>query len=324
MNRRRFSSTALALAGALLAAAGVRAADKIVTLDPAEAGPDFAVQGEYTGKAGHQKLGAQVIALGNGTFRAVFLPGGLPGAGWDGKTRISIDGRSEGSETHFGAADTGWRGTIAEGRFRGMTDEGGRFKLKRVAHKSPTLGKRAPRGATVLFDGTNADAWNNGKVENGELVQGASTKIMPRDFTLHVEFRTSYMPSDRGQGRSNSGVFLDGRYEIQVLDSFGLKEESHECGSIYSIKPEEPNMTYPPLSWQTYDLDFTAPIFDSSGRKTKNAVVTLRHNGVLVHDHVEIPRGTAGGQEGPTLGPIEVMNHGNPVRYRNIWIIEHQ
>jgi hypothetical protein len=175
----------------------------------------------------------------------------------------------------------------------------------------------------VLFDGSNTDAWVNGRMTPDKLLmEGTQTKQNFGDVTLHVEFMTSFMPEARGQGRSNSGVFLDGRYEIQVLDSFGLNGENNECGGIYSIVKPVVNMCYPPLSWQTYDIDFTAPVFDADGKKTKNAVVSVTHNGLLIHDKVEIPRSTVGSAEGPTLGPIQCMNHGNPVRYRNIWVVE--
>jgi hypothetical protein len=185
------------------------------------------------------------------------------------------------------------------------------------------LGKRAPKGALVLFNGKNTDAWVNGRMTDDHLLlEGTQTKQNFKDFTLHLEFRTSFMPKARGQGRSNSGVFLDGRYEIQVLDSFGLNGENNECGGVYSLVKPAVNMCLPPLTWQTYDIEFQAPVFDADGKKTRNAVVTVYHNGVLIHDKVEIPRGTAGGQEGPALGPIQCMNHGNPVRYLNIWVVE--
>lgn len=322
MQKIQFFGAALLLTAALVG--GVRAAEGDGALTPEAAGPDFAVQGEYAGQAGDARWGAQVIALGEGKFQAVFLPGGLPGMGWDGKTRVRVEGKTEGAETRFGKTDGGWTGAISEQRFRGKTDGGQEFRLRKVHRESPTAGAKPPAGALVLFDGKSTDAWVNPHVTpEGWLEQGVQTKEGFENFTLHIEFMTSFMPKGRGQGRSNSGVFLDGRYEIQVLDSFGLDGLNNECGSIYSLKAPDVNMCYPPLSWQTYDIDFTAPVFDGNGGKTKNAVVTVKHNGVVVQDKAEIIRGTAGGKEGPTVGPIQFMNHGNPVRARNIWLVKH-
>jgi hypothetical protein len=321
MQRIKFLGAALLLTSALVG--GVRAADGDGALTPAAAGPDFAIQGEYVGTVGDEKCGAQVIALGEGAFQAVFLPGGLPGAGWDGKTRIRVGGKTEGEKTLFRRRGRTWTGTLQNGQFEGKTEKGVAFSLKPVRRESPTLGAKPPQDAVVLFDGKNADAWVNGQVTpEGWLQQGVQTKEGFQNFTLHIEFMTSFMPLARGQGRSNSGVFLDGRYEVQVLDSFGLDGLNNECGSIYSIKAPDVNMCLPPLSWQTYDIDYTAPTFDADGKKLKDAVVTVKHNGVVVHDKVEIPKTTAGGQEGPTAGPIQFMNHGNPLRARNIWLVK--
>jgi hypothetical protein len=140
---------------------------------------------------------------------------------------------------------------------------------------------------------------------------------------LHIEFLLPYIPKATGQGRGNSGVYLQGRYEVQVLDSFGLSGEHNECGGIYSIRKPDINACYPPLTWQTYDIDFTAAKFDSNGKKTANARIDVRHNGIVVHKDVEIPRITtaAPSREAPSAGFIHLQNHGNPVRFRNIWIV---
>jgi hypothetical protein len=132
------------------------------------------------------------------------------------------------------------------------------------------------------------------------------------------------MPKASGQGRGNSGVYLQNRYEVQVLDSFGLKGENNEAGGIYSKHKPRVNMAFPPLTWQTYDIDFMAARWDAEGEKTANARITVRHNGVLVQDNVEIDKETtsAGMKDGPGPGPIQLQNHGNPVAYRNIWIVE--
>jgi hypothetical protein len=140
---------------------------------------------------------------------------------------------------------------------------------------------------------------------------------------MHLEFRTPYMPQARGQGRGNSGVYIQGRYEVQVLDSFGLEGADNECGGLYKQRAPLVNMAFPPLAWQTYDIDFTAPRFDAAGKKTHNARITVRHNGVVVHNDVEITAKTGGGApEGREARPIKLQDHGNPVHYRNIWIVE--
>ena len=177
----------------------------------------------------------------------------------------------------------------------------------------------------VLFDGSSADQWNGGKITpEGLLAMGVTSKQAFQSGKLHIEFRTPFMPKARGQGRGNSGVYLQDRYEVQVLDSFGLKGENNECGGIYSIAKPKVNMAFPPLSWQTYDIDFEAAEYDASGVKAKPAVITVRHNGVLIHDRVEVSKGTtaAGRKEGADSGPIQLQNHGNPVVYRNIWFVQ--
>lgn len=295
---------------------------------------DFAIQGEYTGtvqgKDGEKKLGAQVIALGGGKFRAVGYSGGLPGDGWNGKPKEEVEASAvDGVVTFEGKYATG---TIKDGVMKVVNKDGQHIgDLKRVIRKSPTLGAEPPKGAIVLFDGTSPDnfvaARGNGPAkmtEDGLLMQGANSKQRFGSQTLHVEFRTPFMPTARGQGRGNSGCYLQGRYEVQVLDSFGLEGKNNECGGIYEISDPSVNMCFPPMSWQTYDIDFTAAKFDDSGKKIENARLTVRHNGVVVQDDVEVPRTTRAAPmgEGPEPGFLHLQDHGNPVRYKNIWVVE--
>ncbi|MDQ3812583.1 MAG: DUF1080 domain-containing protein [Armatimonadota bacterium] len=306
-----------------------------VALEPEQAGPDFKIQGEYAGEftsadGKSQKLGVQVVALGKGTFRAIFLAGGLPGYGWDEKSKVEINGHTADDKTTFGGTD-GYSATIdAAGEvLTGQTDKGEKFELKKVQRQSPTLGATAPEGALVLFDGTNTDAWQNGRIDERKLLMvGAITKKSFRDFALHVEFRLPFKPSARGQGRGNSGVYLQERYEVQILDSFGFKLDDKKpvgdiCGEIYKQKVGTVNMCFPPLAWQTYDIDFQAAKFDEAGKKTQNAIITVKHNGVVIHDKYEITGKTGAGKpEGPEARAILLQNHANPVFFRNIWIVE--
>jgi hypothetical protein len=286
------------------------------------AGPDFALQGEYEGTAGKDKLGVQVIALDKGAFHAVVFRGGLPGAGWDGSAKVEFDGKTEDGKTTF--AGNKWSAAIAAETMTGKTDKDEAFTLKRVLRRSPTEGAKPPAGAVVLFDGTNADAWQGGKLDDRKLLNcGVTSKQAFGDCLLHIEFLLPFKPGARGQGRGNSGVYIQNRYEVQVLDSFGLKGVDNECGGIYKTGAPKVNMCLPPLSWQTYDIEFKAARFDETGKKTASAVTTVKHNGVVIHENLEIPKSTGGGKpEGATPGPIHLQNHGNPVFFRNIWVVE--
>jgi len=270
------------------------------TPEEAKADPDFAVQGEYA-KDGE---GVQVVALGEGKFRVVTYKGGLPGAGWDTSSpRV---------EEHDTAAVT--RALEAAG-------------LQRVERQSPTLGAPPPEGAIVLFDGSVQSLdkhWGpSAMVDNdGLLMEGVTSTDTFGDFTIHLEFRLPYMPTHRGQQRGNSGYYMQGRYEVQMLDSFGLEGLDNECGGIYQVAKPDVNMCFPPLAWQTYDIDFTAARFDDSGNKTAPAHAIVRHNGVLIHDRdVALTKGGPLKEETSEPGPVFLQDHDNPVRYRNIWVV---
>ncbi len=291
-------------------------------LDAKSAGPDFAVQGEYEGTIGQDtKIGAHVIALGESKFGIVIYDGGLPGAGWSGKTRVFLNGQTADSVTIV--RGTNFEGEIKDGKLAGTAEAGVHYEMKKVERKSPTLGAKPPQGAKVLFDGSSLGGWAKGSLDGDLLVPEASTKDKFKDFTLHIEFRTPFMPKSRGQGRGNSGVYLLDQYECQVLDSFGLEGLDNECGGIYKQSKPSVNMCYPPLSWQTYDIDFQAAKFDESGKKTSNAVVTIKHNGVVIHDKLNLTAPTPGGhQNDEKPGALFMQDHGNPVRFRNIWVVE--
>ena len=291
-------------------------------LDAKSAGPDFAVQGEYVGTIGKKrKLGVQVVALGKGGFDAVLYAGGLPGAGWDGKTRTRLKGKTSDGKVTFKGKN--FAGAVAGGVFSGTADDDVKYQAKKVMRKSTTLGAKAPKGAVVLFDGSTADHFQGGKIEAGGLLNvGVRTKRKFSNFKLHLEFRTPFMPYARGQGRGNSGMYLLDQYECQVLDSFGLAGLDNECGGIYKVARPNVNMCLPPLSWQTYDVDFTAAKFDKTGKKVSPAVTTIRHNGVVIHEKLTLKVTAGGGQNDEKPGALYLQNHGDPVRFRNIWIVE--
>ncbi|WP_164101208.1 family 16 glycoside hydrolase [Candidatus Laterigemmans baculatus] len=319
-------TTALFL-GLLTTTATVRGEDPIYT-HPDEVPPSYALQGEYVGQAGKEaaRFGAQVIALGNDMFRLVGYAGGLPGDGWDTSTeRVEIEGKQSGDEVLFQSDIFSVRLT-KDGRLIPTTTEDGvdRGELNRIERTSPTMGQKPPAGALVLFDGSSAEAFENGEiVQDDLLLANCETKEKFGDHSLHLEFRTPFKPTARGQARGNSGVYIQGRYEIQVLDSFGLSGEDNECGGIYKVAKPKVNMCYPPLQWQTYDIDFTAARYGADGKKTANAKITVRHNGVVIHDNLELPEHTPGKyQEADSPGPLYLQGHGNPVVYRNIWVVQ--
>jgi hypothetical protein len=295
---------------------------------PAEADSDFHYQGEYVGRVrgrfGEDTTGLQVVALGGGQFQAMEYRGGLPGQGWDLRTRETYSGAMDGEFLRFAAP--GRKISIQVGRAV-VRDLNGRQLgvLDKVRRVSPTLGASPPPGATVLFDGGSTEHFRSAKITDDGLLMAGTTTAQPyRDFRLHLEFRTPYMPYARGQQRGNSGVYIQERYEVQILDSFGLTGEANECGGLYRYRAPDQNMCLPPLAWQTYDIEFRAPRFDASGQKVASAIITVMLNGVGVQNNVQPPNKTGGGKpEGPDDRPIQLQDHRNPVQFRNIWIIDY-
>lgn len=310
----------------------IRAEEHATYTSPEKADDDFPFQGEYAGElktpdGNPLKVGVQVIALGKGNFRAVAYHGGLPGDGWD-REKDPSPGSVEASIKDGVVKFTGERGTglLTKDGFEVSTPDGVKLgTLARTERKSPTLGAAPPAGAIVLFDGMNSAAFENGRMtEDKFLMQGVTSKQKFGSCTLHLEFLLPYKPTARGQERGNSGCYLQGRYEVQILDSFGLSGEDNECGGIYGVKKPLQNMCLPPLVWQTYDIVFTAAAYGSDGKKTAPAKMTVRQNGVLIHENVEVPDSTRAApvKESPEAGPLYLQDHGNPVRYRNIWLVE--
>ena len=252
-----------------------------------------------------------------------------------------MTGKAEGKTVALAgkAGDVEWKGVLEGGKTLTAESKVGKIKLAFTVRRSPTEGQKPPTGAVVLlpFEEGKApatDAWQSmdGKpcpwipLPSGAIqVRGGNiqTKKSFGNVQLHVEFRTPYMPAARGQGRGNSGVYLQSRCEIQVLDSFGLEPKDNECGGIYSVGAPKAVASLPPGRWQTYDATFTAPEV-KDGKITKPAVITVLHNGIKIHENVKIDHVTTAGVGGPIVAPAPLMlqDHGNPVQFRNIWIVE--
>ena len=300
--------------------------------DPAKTDADFPFQGEYTGTVKidgtDTPVGVQVVALGDSKFSVVAYGGGLPGAGWNSRDKFIGNGNRDGSLVSISGMDGDGvkrRGEIRENVIRvfGKNDSDLIGTLSKTIRKSPTFGTKPPAGSLVIFDGTSVEKLTGGRMTADKLLmQGVTSKDLYSDAEIHIEFLLPYMPKDQGQARGNSGAYIQGRYEVQMLDSFGLEGKNNECGGIYSVAAPSVNMCFPPLQWQTYDISYIAPKY-AGDKKTVDGRMTVRHNGVLIHDNVAIPTGTPGGPlgEAPGPGPLYLQDHGNPVRYQNIWVL---
>jgi hypothetical protein len=296
--------------------------NKVAYTDPAQADADFAWQGEYAGP----NWGLQVVAGGNGRFDAMLYQGGLPGDGSRKGQRFTLTGALERDGVvlkgdQYAAAVRINQADIFDNAGHWLT------RLTRRTRVSPTKGLRPPANATVLFDGSSADRFAGGQMTEDHLLRmGTMTKEKVGDFRLHLEFRLPYMPFARGQGRANSGVYIQQRYEVQILDSFGLAGLKNECGAMYEQRAPDVNAALPPLSWQTYDIWFRQPRWSADGKtKLEPARITVYHNGIPVHWNYALTNKTGGGKpEGPEEFPIALQDHGNPVVFRNIWMVPGQ
>jgi Domain of Unknown Function (DUF1080) len=302
---------------------------------------DFAVQGEYVGTITEdgkaQKYGVRIgIATNPGEFKAIAYRGGLPGDGWDKKFADEKNKRLPewSGQTRDGA-------TMFPKFLRGsaLTHDGvltviwGEEKigtLKRISRQSPTLGAKPPPGAIVLFDGRNLDHFitpRSRMTDDRLLMIGARTRQSFTDFLLHVEFRAPYLRSP-----GHSAVFLQNSFHLAVAGrSFGSGTQSDlGCGGIRWVRAPDENMCLPPLTWQTFDVDYTAARFDGEGKVMRQPIVTIRHNGVVIHDRVELPgmppfyRGGGTDPLTPAGGPLQFQSHADDRHYvyRNIWIVE--
>ena len=297
----------------------------ILALLPA-APPEAEVQGLYEGSVKDVKFEARVIAMGKDAFK-IYLRQDL-GGGKVGK--VELDGKVEGEVVTFKnkGGDVEWTGAYGTGAIKG-TAGGTSYEMKRVQRKSPTMGKKAPEGAIVLIDGKNFDNVSPTKpVEEWKLGDDGSIQITKGDvrskqqfegsFDYHVEFMCPLMPAARGQGRGNSGCYLPNGDEVQVLDSFGMDTyKGGGCGGLYNYKDPDTFDVFslaslPPLEWQTYDMEYRVEKAD--GKPTGKPKLTVWHNGIKIHDNAEL-------KNPARKGGFHFQDHGNPVRYRNIWVV---
>jgi len=304
------------------------------------------VMGEYEGtfhadRSQKTKATAKVIAEGPGYYRVVLQAEPLvPG---EPTAQFEIYGVQQGNSVNlFGRANAAhWHGHIADERL--VADPGYygmRIDLKKTTRKSPSEGLAPPDGAVVLLPfapgkAPDTSAWQGGKWKpqsDGSLqCDPGKGSILSKqtfgDIKLHVEFWLPLMADSFGQGRANSGVIINNIYEVQVLDSFGLVPSMGDCGAVYDQTRPKVNASLPPEHWQTYDIVFRAPRMNSDGAVQEKARVTVELNGVKIQDNVTIEGATAGHEPGKppanaATGPLHLQDHGNLVRYRNVWLVE--
>lgn len=317
------------------AAADERERLAFIELQEAAAFPGFAFQGEYEGRTAFstggplEPAGLQLALFGENRFRGMLYRGGLPGED-EPLEQFEVSGYHDPPLLWLEVADLPYTLRLIDDRIT-LLDESRNYlgHFEPVERRSPVAGLQPPGDARQLFSGDDDDLgqWEEGAVvENGLLLQGARTRSSYGDIRLHLEAKIGLMPYARSQRRTNSGIYIQDRYEVQILDSFALPVDLNSNGSLYNEVAPRLNMTYPPLRWQTYDVWFRAPRFDEEGMKRANARVTVYLNGVLVIDDAELESGTGrGGQlEEIAEAPIYLQDHTGPVRFRNVWLVEEE
>lgn len=207
-----------------------------------------------------------------------------------------------------------------------------RVMLQRVKRSSPTLSIPPPDGAVVLFDGSSVEAFRDGAemTDDGLLRQGATSRAEFGDQRVHVEYLLGYMPKARDMGRANSGVYMHGRYEIQIVDSFGMPATERLNGAAFGIAAPQVPAGIPPLRWQTLEIEFTAARFADSGEKIADARISAWHNGIMIHDDVPVPEWTnaARYRDEAERGPLYLQPHplsqclGEAARRRRFQLIQ--
>ncbi len=287
--------------------------------------------GEYEGVCGGKKSRAMVVPEKHEDQNHFIYRIRVIGDGID----TTMEGRPD--KEGVSIDSNGWKGEIRDDTLQAKNGDRV-IKMKRHERKSPTLGQKPPAGAIVLLPlGANKpadmDAWANATwrlLPDGSMEVGTGYNTTKQEFAscrIHIEFAEPFMPEEHGQGRGNSGVYLMGRYEIQVLDSFGDNPDKGNCGGIYNnATPLVRDVQLPPLHWQTYDIFFRPPEFDANGSVIRPACFEkVLHNGVLIHENIQVLKPTPSSlwNDQKPAAPLALQDHdhGNPVRFRNIWIV---
>lgn len=288
-------------------------------------------------------LVARVIGLGNNRYEIQILEE------FDKRADFKVKTEAVWENGKMTFDQNGYSGKITNDSFTGKKAGGAfdtPFSLKRVHRTSPTMGKKAPENAVVLFDGSDLDAWERQgggdptwltkdgyfevlpKKDNNNVGGSINTRQSFGDVKVHLEFRLPYEPEHRGQKRANSGFFMPGGYEVQILDSYGLDGMWNECGALYKQSPPRVNMCWAPCVWQTFDVEFKRLRRDSEGNKVDHAEFTVWHNGVKIHNSFQIKGATSNTQKGRELGEsgknggLSLQDHSNKIQFRNIWVVE--
>ncbi len=348
---------ALSFAGAVFVAATC----------PAQDVPDR-VQGNWLGEwalssGGGGKSLAQIVALGKGEYQAVFTA--YDSGEQDSATfRFLIAGSTlDGKAVFDTTIDLGekvgtfdWKANVEKDLFAGTFSNKknyiGTLKLKRIEKKPDNVGMKPLPGSIVLFDGTNLDQWTKPEGEPAAWdVKEGVLSVLPRtglegttgrhlvakesfgSAQIHLEYRTPFLPEARGQERANSGVFLQGRYEIQIVDSFGQAREVNNfgelsdddsAGAIYKYAAPTENVTLPPGEWQSLDITFLPPNLDAKGEVGKPAEITVVHNGTTIHDRVKVHKRTQNSpvKDYASKAGLILEDGGQAVQFRNIWMVK--
>ncbi len=293
------------------------------------------VQGLYEGartdSSGSHKFEARVVTLGKGAYKVFVREPGEDGA----VAKVELDGKIEGEAVTFSgkSGDDAWSASYAKGAIKGTCGKSGKVEMKRIERISPTMGVKPPARAVVLIDGKNFDEivakpGKDGKAQKWQVAADGgvlvarggirSKQSFGGSFKMHVEFKCPLKPDARSQGRGNSGCFMPCNSEVQVLDSFGMTTYlGGGCGGIYKYKNPDAFDAFslastPPQQWQTYDIEYTVKSTD--GKPSGKPVITVFHNGIKIHDKLQLRRKARD-------GVFQFQDHGNPVRYRNIWVL---